>query len=116
MENQMRSCSVVYSSSKAGATPVVSSVGFTGNKSLETDFHVASVPKELSISVQALNPGIQVTLNTCYGLIFGTWFDNLNAGFIGVITTNLTEPLMQEFWCYTLFESASLVMECYRKR
>jgi hypothetical protein len=72
------------------ATVIVSSPGFTGNEALEVDFNPPSVTTEENISARIISPPIPVTPGTEYLLNWYTWFNNLDAGFIGVIINDVS--------------------------
>jgi hypothetical protein len=70
------------------ATTTISSPGFTGNKAFEVDFHAPSVSKENGVSARVLSQATVAKPGQLYKLTFATWFDNGNAGFIGVSLNN----------------------------
>lgn len=57
----------------------------TGLKSFEVDFHAPAVSPELGVSARITSQTVPVTPGVPYSLEFYTFFDNLDAGFIGVM-------------------------------
>jgi len=57
----------------------------TGQKSFEVDFHAPAVSPELGVSARITSQLVPVTPGVTYTLEFYTFFDNMDAGFIGVM-------------------------------
>jgi hypothetical protein len=70
------------------ATVIVSSPGFTSNKALEVDFNPPSITTQEGISARIISPVIPATPGTEY-LNWYTFFNNLDAGFVGVVINDL---------------------------
>lgn len=57
----------------------------TGQKSFEVDFHGPAPRPELGVSARITSQSVPVTPGVSYLLEFYTFFDNLDAGFVGVM-------------------------------
>ncbi|CAG8956532.1 hypothetical protein HYFRA_00003919 [Hymenoscyphus fraxineus] len=57
----------------------------TGQKSFQVDFHTPAISPELGVSARLTSQKVSVRSGVPYSLEFYTFFDNMDAGFIGVM-------------------------------
>jgi hypothetical protein len=75
------------------ATNKIASTANTGNQSFEINFKAPSVKDERGVSARLLTPPISVTPGVTYLLSYATWFDNLQAGFIGANINDVSQTV-----------------------
>lgn len=75
----------VQTPDSAATADVKYGVGNIGSAAFEVDFHTPPVSPQLGVSARIISPALPVTAGTSYYLQFYSFFDNLQAGFIGVM-------------------------------
>ncbi|KAH8882179.1 hypothetical protein GQ53DRAFT_831760 [Thozetella sp. PMI_491] len=70
------------------AVTLLSSPGYTGNYAFEADFTAPATSPQLGVSARIIAPTLTLKPGQPYRFTFATFFDNADAGFVGVMVND----------------------------
>ena len=70
------------------AATSLTSPGYTASYAFQVHFTAPATSPQLGVSARIIAPAITVSAGTTYQLTFATFFDNWNAGFVGVLVND----------------------------